>query len=193
MNKTIEICRAAEQADMHMKEITENTKDIEIAAVQQGRSHGRPASVKYREQNSPGFSSWEERNSRTFDRKNLSRMSMSGQVFNNFNNVKCGKCGLNHFYKNKCPGKHCNKCKKFNHFSSVCKNVSVHTVNENNCEPNTTCDYDSDLENDFSLGLFQINIIHNDDDWYQELFISKFDKSIKFKLDIGAHIPKCNT
>ena len=43
----------------------------------------------------------------------------------------CTRCGGNHAYKDPCPakGKRCNKCKKLNHFASMCR-TNVNNVDE---------------------------------------------------------------
>lgn len=90
----------------------------------------------------------------------------------------CTKCGKNHPI-NKCPayGKKCNKCKKINHFSNVCKSKNVNII-ENDIETKS---------NNLAIdSIYTVNTIVNDEDWYIDLKINK--NNIKFKIDSGSKV-----
>ena len=90
---------------------------------------------------------------------------------------KCGKCGYKH-EPHKCQafGKLCHKCKKKNHFSTVCKNKKMHELQKN--------DYDSDIY------LDSVETDQNVKDWKVNLKI--YDKTDNMKLDAGAQCKYCH-
>lgn len=106
----------------------------------------------------------------------FTKKSNHKNVINNYNkekNTMCGRCGKQHGYK-QCPafGKVCNKCKKKNHFSNVCRNKEDPSVSEfwiDSCNA-------------------QHNIVDECSPWYIDLDLINTGKFTKFKIDTGADI-----
>ena len=84
----------------------------------------------------------------------------------------------------KCPaqGQVCLKCKKKNHFASVCKATAkpkVHEVIEQRL---------SDVSEDLFIDEIRIDSCESDDDvvWMTEVKVN--DTMVNFKIDTGAHV-----
>lgn len=98
----------------------------------------------------------------------------------------CGYCGYAH-QKGRCAafGKQCNKCKKLNHFESVCRSsVGVHDVETASKEL-------GDQRDEFFIDSVTVvdNInVKNDSlqSWYEIIRIE--DTNVRFKLDSGSEV-----
>lgn len=88
--------------------------------------------------------------------------------------IKCNKCGYQHTVS-KCPasGKICHKCKKPNHFSSVCKS-KIQLIA-----------HDSDGEMQENNGYFCNQLqVHNSRGWMEKIKVENL--FVNFRLDTGA-------
>ena len=87
---------------------------------------------------------------------------------------QCSKCGTNHEPK-KCPayGKECYRCKMRNHFSKVCYNKAVNTLEENS--------------SDSEIYIESVDNNQTEKDWKVNVKIN--EKHVQLKLDTGA---QCN-
>ena len=101
------------------------------------------------------------------------------------NSDKCGRCGYVHRSKreNGCPalGKTCAKCKKKNHFASVCRNKQALEVTATRHD-----EYAAPVEQDYYCGSI-VNIDDSSPAWYVNLEIVK-NSTVKFKVDSGADV-----
>ena len=79
---------------------------------------------------------------------------------------------------NRCPatGKQCNKCKGYNHFSTVCKNKLLDQVK---------VEVSSD-DDDYYCTSICSSINSSREEWYQELKIVGI--AVNFKIDSGSDI-----
>ena len=159
LNQTIDICRSSETASLHLKRITGSDDDGNVNAM----SHkGRHNAVR-------------------FDKTNKSPRKLNEISKHDRSKTPdrvCKFCGRVHkFDKRLCPafGKQCNKCKRLNHFSSVCKTTTskvVHSVS-NDC-------FESE-EHD----VYAINDA-KDCRTYCNLIVD--DKCVRFLLDSGSSV-----
>lgn len=105
IKKAIDLCRAAEQADEHIRQLTDKTKTLEVDEVKKSYKNKQERSGDKRKEFNQNASNKNNQNLRTEnDRK-----------------IKCNKCGYNHPIR-KCfaYGKQCKICEKFNHFANCC-------------------------------------------------------------------------
>ena len=192
LNKSLEICRAAEQADLHMKEMLIQTSRVEIGGVDSHRMNNWNGTKYGVEQKRQNFTKFEGKCQNRVPENNNYRETSGGLSMSNkvFNNVICGRCGFRHFYNKNCPaqGKQCNKCRKCNHFASVCRNRMINTINEYSSEPSSSLNHDLSLNNNFIIDTIHINSLDTtkENDWFEELFIKNCNSFVKFKLDTGA-------
>lgn len=107
------------------------------------------------------------------------------------NAQKCSRCNIRHL-KGRCPayGKTCLKCKKLNHFASVCKSVNSLELSTSRDEggksqPMPTCDQGVSDNNEYyidSVHTFKVD----PKQWIEEVDIEGCN--IKMKLDTGAEV-----
>ena len=85
---------------------------------------------------------------------------------------KCGRCGRERHPRDKCPAKdaRCHICKRTGHFSAVCRQKSINTVERDDLD-SAFLDTLSDV--DMSVWISKVNIN---------------GKEIPFKLDTGAEV-----
>ena len=155
LKQTIDICRSNEIASKQLKHITGNDSD-NVNAM----SHNSSRNVHT------------ARSSRSYSKSNTDSKRNRSKTPDSV----CRFCGKRHnFNKRDCPayGKQCNKCKRFNHFSSVCKSKdhtrTVHSVDS------------TDVNNEV-LALDNTR----DSRTYCRLFAN--DVSVRFLLDSGSSV-----
>lgn len=191
LQKTIDICKAAEEADHLVKNLEKtnlNVDRIYKPAKEKAGNGTRPKSQESRTDNTtrPKMTSaaqWQRRpNAQT---KHYEQREV------------CSKCGYQHWVSGRCParGQMCSKCNKANHFARMCKvRTNIRAIktddldNELNDvvdiqETNDTTDDDID-ETDYTLGNIEVNCLQ--DEWYQKLKILNCNEVVNFKLDCGA-------
>ena len=99
----------------------------------------------------------------------------------------CQKCGRNHKTTDQCParGKECYKCKKKNHFSSMCRSKPVHSVED--MENNTYADEGTVCEENTE---FFVDMVKRGENSQDTAFIKLklANKCVNFKLDTGAEV-----
>ena len=147
LQKAIDICRAAETSTQQMKVIQSTSSGATGSNVDIVKKKIVKSKLVKNTDNKPAGSTIKQ---------------------------KFGKCGYKHEPR-KCPafGKLCHNCKKKNHFSTVCKNMKMHELQEN--------DYDSDIF------LDSVETDQNVKDWKVNMKIC--GKTVNMKLDTGA---QCN-
>lgn len=167
LTKAIEICRAAEQADLQIKQLSGGITKLEVHAVKQQSSGAKKAA-------------WQSKSSKNQGNKESEKkggQQNSGQREEKITSQRkdCHRCGYKHSYK--CPawGKTCLKSKKSNHFASVCKNGSLHAI-ENETKSG----------NSYVMDTIEVNAL--DTCWYETTEILDCNKRVKFKLDTGAEV-----
>lgn len=110
-----------------------------------------------------------------------SRKNTSNSSGNNDNQWKCKRCNYSHGFRDNCPayGKTCNTCSKPNHFSSVCRQRNINSIefSENNQE--------------FYIGAIERNVTSETNDvvctrWIESVRINK--QNVEFKVDTGAEM-----
>ena len=109
-----------------------------------------------------------------------------------YNRPRCSRCGFSHFKTCPAKGKMCNKCRKFNHFSSMCRSTQKcdsvrHSIpNPDLQEPESGSEYDDEeLESDFRN--FSVDSVDIDEKpWRVNLKIR--DHPVDFKIDTGADV-----
>lgn len=89
----------------------------------------------------------------------------------------CGNCGKKHF-KGRCPakGKQCYHCKKWNHFSTVCKAKSVNNV---------------DITDDFHFEDIYIDSVDSrisNGQVFAEMEVGPSEQKVNFKVDTGSQV-----
>jgi len=113
LDKAIQICRAYEQSNKHVKELREsNSASNAINKVTHENKQPKSKKPNYKQQ------------PRKFQDKPVLTTS-------NTLHKECRFCGYKHENKKEqCPawGKTCNACKGRNHFKSKCKKVNVNSV-----------------------------------------------------------------
>ena len=103
-------------------------------------------------------------------------------------NKECGACGREHSRAEECPakGRQCNKCKKFNHFSKVCRSQTqqgglyprrVHGVSDSAEQPPDELFIDTIIKENENTDREQA---------FVEVEIGTKRHKVKFKIDTGA-------
>ncbi|XP_071054962.1 uncharacterized protein [Onthophagus taurus] len=173
LKTAIEICKAAELTEVHIKNLEENSTQVgEIKKIHQS-SRNSSSDTNTRGKN----------NNKNDNRKQGSRST--GGWKQNKEEKTCKRCGYKH--EKKCPayGQICKKCEKPNHFARCCRSndKSIHGIEQKVDEDNK----EKDDGNEVVLYSLTRNSLTGND-WYQELYLININKTIKFKLDTGAHI-----
>lgn len=175
LNKTIAICKAAEESDKHLM-MLQKPNSMEVHGVQR---------------NAKKVDTWKNRIPQHNKNNHKSPVASSQQkkqvgayTPTSFRPRVCSKCGTKHPYA-KCPafGEICSKCKGKNHFSRMCKPICVQELQCALPEADST---DCQSEQ-FLLNLnSSVNVINKD--WYVIIYIKDCNCNVKFKVDTGAHI-----
>lgn len=152
LNKAIEICKAEELSRMQFK-VMQGQNNVNVHSVKKGEKDKRMNNkVKYNKKSS----------------------EFGEKIIEN-----CRRCGKTHKIR-QCPawGKRCMKCKKENHFASLCQNQHIKAINLKEDE--------SDSEILWSISENkppkQINAV----EWTECLEVNNM--KISFKLDSGAEV-----
>lgn len=98
----------------------------------------------------------------------------------------CSYCGYEH-QKSKCAayGKQCNKCKKLNHFESVCRSSGV--VYDVEAATNEANDQKDEFFIDSVTVVDNINVNNNFlQSWHKVIRVE--NTNVKFKLDTGSEV-----
>ncbi|XP_044750579.1 uncharacterized protein LOC123310930 [Coccinella septempunctata] len=170
LDGAIKFCVTIENSKQQASVITQESSSslsLEVQSVRKAKKHHqfnkRPG--KYTNPNEGQSQKAREQNNSSGSGRRLSK-----------NNGICYRCGGVHG-KNQCPafGKKCNLCGKLNHYSKMCQQRNVNTVNLSENNPN---------ENEDCLFIGNIDVNENDSSWYVLLKIN--DEIVKFKLDSGA-------
>lgn len=210
LTKAINICKAAEQTELHIKQLVDPTNELKIGEIKRSNMKDRRNElVKQHRVNEKDYSSRQDYSSRPRGRDfqgrsataDRSRMATPFQP----SQRKCSKCGYQHAYR-ECPahGKQCSKCKNFNHYATQCRfNTSLdrgYARNQNNTltfrsRRNNDSNNDKRVENldavDENIEEYVLGSIENKEisgDWYETIKIENCNKVITCKLDTGAHV-----
>lgn len=121
-------------------------------------------------------------------RKGKTSMRNTDSSNNNNHSSKstCGYCGYVH-QKGKCAayGKKCNKCKRLNHFESVCRSSAG--VNDLESKPNEISDQNDEFFIDSVTVIDNVNVhVHSLQSWHQVIKIE--NTNVRFKLDTGSEV-----
>ena len=96
----------------------------------------------------------------------------------------CGRCGLNHDHRARCPakGKQCMKCRKFNHFSTVCRSARLNAIDHDLGQE----EYVTEKVESFNLG--SVVQAESEPPWKVKLQFFELPHKAKFKIDTGADV-----
>ncbi|XP_071651744.1 uncharacterized protein [Temnothorax longispinosus] len=110
LTKAIDICRAAEQADLQIKQLCEGTTKLDVHGVKQQSNETKKAGKKTKPNVNQGVRHKKRGGMQTNGQRDYREASQRND---------CHRCGYKHGYK--CPawGKTCMKCKKVNHFAKA--------------------------------------------------------------------------
>lgn len=193
LDKTIQICKAAEEADRNIKALTQ-TEDRYINEVKGKGYKQMKSNAKYAEQQTKSKTAGQGQRSQQI-RTYHQGWSNHHRAQQKTSNV-CIRCGNLHSVNDFCParGKFCNICKKPNHFAKMCKTkhfkplheIHYTLINDNSVlESNVINTQPSTSNHDFVL-----DSISNDTngEWLIDLKILECDQTVKFKIDTGAAI-----
>jgi len=100
---------------------------------------------------------------------------------------KCNRCGRQHSVDMVCPafGKFCTKCKRPNHFATVCRSKFINDGKRIKCH-NLNVDEDIFDQETLSIEtLFSVDQLHKKC-WYKTLKVDNHE--LEFKLDSGAEV-----
>ncbi|XP_052236866.1 uncharacterized protein LOC127848439 [Dreissena polymorpha] len=130
LDMAIEIARTFEYAQNQMKSIENKEKDVSALQRRQMRKH---------QQRSQNFA-------------NLSKQQKDLHKTPDLHKKTCGQCGNNHM-DSSCPAKdhQCRKCRKWNHFVSVCRSVKRSSCQKKIVQVIDGDDSDSSDENGFNI------------------------------------------
>lgn len=188
LDRAIEVCKAAEEAELNIKALVDQTKSLEVQEIQSQTSKKRQTLNQ------------EARQGRRGDREERNNSTISEYEKNNKGSTKSGsseskpdyrrrsqetkfqyysRCGQMHKFR--CPAyqKFCFVCNKIGHFAKMCKTRNVNVL-----------DRVSDSSSDEQLVLETIEVadIVFDRKWLEMVTIVDCNMNVKFKLDTGAHI-----
>lgn len=192
LDKAIDIGRAAEAAELHIKNLhnsqgqRQGESDAQVGVIRKKKMDKNHNMRWQQSQSQAGrqrhSNSWKKQEGRPQERERRGeqwgRQEATGEG-------SCERCNFVHA-RNKCPayGKKCSICGRFGHFMRCCRytrRVNNVNVNENDVDRNV-----NDSENDaYTLGTINAN---DRNDWYIELELVGLENKIKLKLDTGAQI-----
>ena len=172
LTKAIDICKAAEQTDDHVKLLTQHARAMEVNEIKKSSSKQtvKKKTSKHRNMDI-------EDNTKKEVQRRAESTSSNDQGYRG-DKINCSRCGFTHARK-RCPayGKQCRKCHKLNHFAKVCKNNIVAAI-----------DSKQDSEVRYVIATIRIDDCNLDLDWFEKIKLLDFDREVKFKLDTGAHV-----
>ena len=182
-NKAVDICRAAEQTESHIKLLSNDTKNLEINEI---RSNQTRYSKMGQQKKDYSKTSGGQHNQEAASTSQQGNLMEKGHGKLRYNNQNCSRCGYKH-KSNNCPayGKVCSKCSKLNHFANVCKNTAkkINVIDE--CESD---DEEHDSLDRYVLGSVEVNSVKLHCDWFENIKILDCNKTVRFKLATGAHV-----
>lgn len=213
MTRAIEICKAAEETDKHIKKLIDQAKSVgEVKTKENEATYSNRRWCQDQDnrniQTSRGVKAGTSTNvSRNQPRSNSYKGSVKqGYTKRISNNIQgytkhtgyyaegCSRCGYESHQLNNCPaqGKKCNKCGNGNHFARMCKWKMDHsrrgkTVNLVESEGNTAA---SETDEEYVIGCID-DVSSNKNDWFINVKILDLGNKhavLKCKLDCGAQI-----
>ena len=160
LDEAVFICRASEATEKEVEEMAtcpfiDNVDSINNFQRRESRDSRNPASQR-------------------------PRQNCFAEMFrNNDQSRTCRYCGKAH-QKGRCPayGKMCNKCRKWNHFASVCQSKSVSNIAQ---QQNS-----SDERTEFFVGMVDGDESDVNMPWTMPILTS--GTSVSYKLDTGSQV-----
>lgn len=177
----IEKCRTSEATKEQTTNLNKTATVSELRTKPSSHTQHRPKQQFERNNNNNG----EHSRSKT----NEKRETPNDRQQSNRMRKPCKYCNYKHRPR-ECPafGKICNQCKKENHFSSVCKNRNISTIDSINFSTET---FSFDNE-EFYIGNIEMNIHTAEADftfgltWFERVRV--VDETVPFKVDTGAQL-----
>lgn len=190
MDKAIDKARASEatkeqtetmnKSSAAINEISTHAKPNQTTTNYAPKAHGRQNNNKHRQNAHTQNSTHNQQQQRQRNTNNS-----GGNNNKSYNTVKeinnCTRCGKTHKVR-ECPafGKKCNSCAKLNHFSSMCKQRKVGSIETQ---------IDSDDSSEYNIGT--LDSINETSDsitfpWIEQIKMN--DKKVSSKIDTGAEI-----
>ncbi|KAG5858263.1 hypothetical protein JTB14_033694 [Gonioctena quinquepunctata] len=170
LNEAIEICKAAEEYDKHIKKLYNgNEYDKEICEIQESEDSRRYGWNKSQPSTSGAYPS-------IMQRHTPSRIITS-----------CPECGYSPSHKT-CPaeGRRCNRCNRFGYFGKDCRYETKHEICHLVDTKSEQSDEDIDEHDEYLLG--SVDDCFNEYEWCIRLRILNGNKNIVFKVDTGAQV-----
>ncbi|KAG5895240.1 hypothetical protein JTB14_003454 [Gonioctena quinquepunctata] len=202
LNKAIEICKAAEESDKHIKKLYNgNEYDKEMCEIQKSEDSRYMEKVQ-RHQRNTNFQNrrcgWNKSQPSTSGASpcgwNKSQPSTSGAYPSIMQRhtpsrivTSCPKCGYSPSHK-RCPaeGRRCNRCNRFGHFGKVCRYETKHEICHLVDTRSEQSGEDIDEHDEYLLG--SVDDCFNEYEWCVRLRILNGNKNIVFKVDTGAQV-----
>ena len=168
LDKAINLCRADENSKQQSLAMTNNEASavgIHKLSSKEYQKHAKKSSK---------FKSKSEHNKQ--DRS---------KHYNTEKTHKCSRCGTRHI-SGSCPayGQVCHKCKRKNHYATVCRaqnTIGVHTVGENNSTSNS-----SGSDSEFHIDTLKVDSMGKGAEWFHKVQLQNI--KLKFKLDTGSEV-----
>ncbi|KAG5872130.1 hypothetical protein JTB14_030313 [Gonioctena quinquepunctata] len=204
LNKAIEICKAAEESDKHIKKLYNgNEYDKEMCEIQKSEDSRYMEKVQ-RHQRNTNFQNrrcgWNKSQPSTSGASpcgwNKSQPSTSGAYPSIMQRhtpsrivTSCPKCGYSPSHK-RCPaeGRRCNRCNRFGHFGKVCRYETKHEICHLVDTRSEQSGEDIDEHDEYLLG--SVDDCFNEYEWCVRLRILNGNKNIVFKV---AHVKQFDT
>ncbi|XP_060600522.1 uncharacterized protein K02A2.6-like [Ruditapes philippinarum] len=174
LDKATKLCQEFEYAASQIKMFNNVQESAPVHAV--SRPKGRMPS------RSSGIQGRSSRNPSSMNPGRYTETSSNpGRIGERSHSTKCNRCGNQHTDKQRCPAKgtQCNNCKKWNHWSNVCKSRTVNEISNLCSELYIDC-----VENVDSLDCVTVK----NGQMFTEILIGNSKKAVQMKLDTGSQV-----
>ncbi|XP_063923109.1 uncharacterized protein K02A2.6-like [Zophobas morio] len=183
LGKAIEIGRAAEVTEQHMKKMSETPQKM----VEEVKVNRKTPSATKQEWGNLGNS---RKGQIQWGHQRVSYQGKKEHQNGNRTTVDCYRCGRQHQpRREECPasGKQCKKCNKTGLFARMCKSKMGDTANSVHRSVHVVDNSKTASSYSYVIDSLQEQY-QKPRDWYQKLGIKEFDCEINFKLDTGAQV-----
>lgn len=172
LKRAIEICKAAEETELHIKDLVDQTSSLKIETVNKTAKGTTRVPQRFEVQNTGAIK--KNATARATKRVSSSRQrTKRGTNTSQFSTSmeSTGALPKVNAEEVSCPviGKNCTKCGKPNHFAPHCKSYVVNTIYDNNrtrADDREESEQAESRECTYNLGTVEISLLDSyEDDW----------------------------
>ncbi|XP_060575603.1 uncharacterized protein LOC132733042 [Ruditapes philippinarum] len=174
LDKATKICQEFEYAASQIKMFNNVQESAPVHALSRpkGRMPSRSSGIQGRSSRNPS-----SMNSGRYTETSSNQCRIGERS----HSTKCNRCGNKHTDMQCCPAKgtQCNNCKKWNHWSNVCKSRTVNEISNLSSELYIDC-----VENVDSIDCVTVK----NGQMFTEILIGNSKKAVQMKLDTGSQV-----